>query len=189
MNKIKSVIVMATLLVASSVMGQSGIGAIVAGFQQSGLLSATNYSFEPYLTYAPNAPKHVGAGFLAIYNVNNYVGVGIGGDELGRFNLLSANATLQLPVFPLTFLHTTFTSNFAVVPFQLMGAGTPLSGTSSPIANTSGGVVIVDTGAYFQFGHVLGGQLNAGAAYGQWDNAGAYSGKRYHVFAGWSKRF
>lgn len=163
----------------------TGPGAIEAGIENSGLLNATNYSFELYGTYAPSLPKHLGAGILAVYNVNDFVGVGIGADELGRFNMLSANATLQLPIYPLTFIHTSFTSNFAIVPFQLMGAAVPLSGASG----SNGGILTEDTGAYFKFGELWGGQFDTGAAYGQWANAGAYSGKRYHIFFGWVKNF
>ena len=183
-----------TMLAATAAVAQpTGINAIWQGIQQSGFLSASNYSFEPYYTYAPTAPKHNGGGFLAVYNVNNYVGLGLGGDELGRFNMISVNATLQLPTQPLTFINnfTHATNGFLyslsqvyVTPFELAGAGKPLNGTG--IASTSGAAVIQDTGAYVQFGHVLGGQLNLGACYGQWDNAGLYSGKRYHGFFGWS---
>jgi hypothetical protein len=156
----------------------------------SPLLTATNYSFELYGTYAPTLPKHVGAGLLAVYNVNQYVGVGVGGDELGRFNMISADATLQLPIYPLTFLGNDFGSNFAIVPVQLFGAAVPLSGTSgNGLPGSTGGIVISDTGGYFKFGHVYGGQLDAGAAWGQWNNAGSYSGWRYHFFAGWVKNF
>ena len=161
-------------------------------------LTATNYSFEPYYgTYAPkSAPKHNGGGILAVYNVNNYVGLGIGADELGRFNMLSVNATLQVPTQPLLFI-----SNFSGVtnglisviansywtPFELMGGGKSLTDVGN--VSSSYGTVIQDTGMYVQFSHVLKGQLNVGGCYGQWDNAGEYSGKRYHFFFGWSKGF
>jgi hypothetical protein len=147
------------------------------------LLTATNYSFDIYGTYAPKLPKHLGGGIMAIYNVNNYVGAGIGVDYLGKFTLLSANATLQLPIKPFSGLTTNWLSTVAVVPFQLMGGG--LGGVGS----ANNGIVTEDTGVYLNFGHVLSGQLNVGAAWGQWLNAGTYTGHRDHVFFGWSKGF
>jgi len=199
MKKAKLKIMAAVLAVWGLLGGQvlraqstNGLGGIILAAENSGLLSASNYSFNAYVTYAPTLPKHVGGGFIAIYNVNDYVGVGLGGDELGRFNILSANATLQLPVHPFTFITQTngilaSLATVAIVPFQLMGAAAPLSGTGGTSSGGPGAVLIEDTGGYFQFGRVFGGSLDAGAAWGQWDNAGLYSGKRYHFFVGWSK--
>jgi hypothetical protein len=150
----------------------------------SGLATATNYAVEPYLTYAPNAPSanRIGGGILVVYNVSQFVGAGIGADYLGQFSLVSANMSIKLPLHPFTFLGGSWT-NVALVPFALAGVGTPLSGTSAGFA------AITDTGAYISFGHLWGGDFNAGACYGRWDNAGAYSGPRYHFFLGWSKGF
>lgn len=146
----------------------------------SGVLSATNYAFEPYATYMPSAPKgdRVGGGLLAVYNVNSYVGAGIGVDYLGQLSIVSGNCSLKYPVHPLASVGWT---NFAVTPFVLVGAGKPLSGTSSGLAG------IADAGAYLQFGAFKGGQFNVGACWGKWLNAGDYTGQRYHLFAGWSK--
>jgi hypothetical protein len=153
----------------------------------SPLTTASNYSFSAYGTYAPDIKAKIkfGGGLLAVFNVNDYVGVGVGGDYLRRFTLLSANATLKYPIHPLSFLHNSFGTNFAVVPFELIGGGASLSGASPGGI----GVMIQDTGAYFQFGHLWGGQFAVGGAYGQWMNAGDYSGKRYHGFLSWSKGF
>ena len=160
----------------------AGLTEIYQAIAQSGLATATNYAVEPYLTYAPSLPTKFGGGVLAVYNVDRLIGLGLGADYCGTFTMISANATLKLPIHPLTFLHNDFGTNFAVVPFQLAGGGLPFSGANS-------GVVITDTGAYLSYGHLWGGQFNTGAAYGQWMNAGAYSGKRYHIFFGWSKGF
>lgn len=153
----------------------------------SPLTTATNYSFNPYFTYAPDAPngQKVGGGLLAVYNVNNYLGAGIGFDYLGQFTLVSANVELKLPIHPFTTLAptNTFLHDLSVTPFALVGAGTPMSGASTGVSS------IVDTGAIFQFGHLWGGQFNVGGAYGRWDNAGIYSGNRYHATAGWSRGF
>lgn len=151
------------------------------------LTTATNYAFQPYATYAPDAPsgQKVGGGLLAIYNVNNYLGAGVGFDYLGQFTLVSANVELKLPVKPFATLAPTnsFFHDVTVTPFVLAGAGTPMSGASVGVAS------IVDAGAVFQFGHLWGGQFNVGGAYGRWDNAGIYSGNRYHATFGWSRGF
>jgi hypothetical protein len=161
-----------------------GLSQIYDAFAASGLSTATNYAFEPYLTYAPDAPAHnrVGAGALVVYNVSHFLGAGLGVDYLGQFSLVSANVTLRLPTHPLNFLGGSWT-NVALTPFALAGVGTPLSGTSSGFA------AVTDAGAYISFGHLWRGKFNTGACYGRWDNAGAYSGPRYHFFIGWSKGF
>jgi len=151
----------------------------------SGLATATNYAVEPYLTYAPKAPggNQVGGGALIVYNVSQFVGTGLGVDYLGQFSLVSANLTLRVPTHPFTFTGVAWATNLAVVPFALAGVGTPLSGAGT------GAIAITDAGAYVSFGHLWGGKFNTGACYGRWDNAGAYSGPRYHFFVGWSKGF
>lgn len=142
----------------------------------------TNYAIEPYATYAPNAPTKYGGGVLGIYNVNNYVGLGLGLDWLGNFNLVSGNVQLSLPFHPLP---STFPS-LVISPFILGGIATAYSGAGKFNGNAS---TIQDIGAYLKFGHLLGGSFNAGACYGQWTGVGAYDVKRYHLFAGWSHGF
>lgn len=141
------------------------------------LLNATNYAFEPYATYAPALHK-AGGGLFVAYNINNYVGAGFAVDYLGQFSLISANCQLKYAVHPFDRY-----PNFAVVPFAIAGVGQGMSGA------TGTGIITADAGAYVQFGHLWGGSFNAGGAYGAWENAGQFSGKRYHIFAGWSKGF
>lgn len=150
----------------------------------SGIEDATNYSFEPYATYAPSAPhnRQWGGGMLAIYNVNNYLGAGIGADYLGQFTMVSGNIQLKVDTTPLAFLGG-FATNIVVTPFALAGVGTPLGGSSS------GPISITDVGGAVSFGHLWGGRFNTGLAWGQWSNAGLYSGTRYHLFAGWKYGF
>lgn len=151
------------------------------------LTTATNYAFEPYVTYAPDAPtgQKVGGGLLAVYNVNSFVGTGLGFDYLGQFTLVSANVELKLPIKPFASIapQGTFFHDVTATPFAIAGIGTPMSGASTGV------ISIIDAGAAVQFGHLWGGQFNVGGAYGRWDNAGVYSGNRYHIFAGWSKGF
>ncbi len=160
--------------------------------KSSGILTATNYAIEPYLTYAPHLSKSttkIGGGILAVYNVNKYIGAGLGLDYLGKFSLVSGNASLKLPINAGKALggyapkSWGFLSNIVVTPFVLGGVGTPTSGANSSMST------ITDTGAYFEYGHLWGGKFNVGACWGEWANAGDYSGKRYHAFMGWSKGF
>ena len=163
--------------------------------QSGGLFTATNYAIEPYLTYAPKAPagNTVGCGVLAVYTVNSIVGIALGVDYLGQFSLVSGNATLKYPInvgskvdkYVPSFAAglKPYLDEIVVIPFVLGGVGTPLSGSSSSAT------LIYDVGGYIQYGHLLGGKFNTGICWGGWDNAGAYSGKRYHIFAGWSHGF
>jgi hypothetical protein len=162
-------------------------GTLGQDIDNSGILNATNYAFAPYATYAPSAPKgrQWGGGLLAIYNVNNYAGMALGGDFLGQFTMVSGNATLQLPIQPLktySFLPDSI-KNVQVVPFGLIGVGKTLSGGGSTFAS------ITDIGGAIKFGHLLGGQFGTGYSYGRWDNAGIYSGVRHHLFLDWSYGF
>jgi Outer membrane protein beta-barrel domain len=146
----------------------------------------TNISVDPYATYAPKAPDKFGGGFFAAYNINENVGLGIGLDWLGSFSLVSGNVTLRAPfhittVFPQLAQYKLF-QDLIVTPFAIAGVATPYSGNG----NFNGTPFVVsDIGAYVKFGHVLGGQFDAGGAYGKWSGQGPYGGvTRYHFFAG-----
>lgn len=201
-NKIKSLLALAAVSAACifSVQAQTntnapappttptisaGLSEIYDALSTSGLTTATNYAVEPYLTYAADAPSgnRIGGGVLAVYNVSKFVGTGLGVDYLGQFSLVSANVQIKVPTHPFTFTGVSWATNISVVPFALAGVGTSLSGSQS------GAIAITDAGAYVGFGHLWGGEFNTGVAYGRWDNAGAYSGPRYHFFVGWSKGF
>jgi len=112
-------------------------------------------------------------------NIPEVTADGLSTDLVQAFNCVGRN---DISYYGYTIPMCAWT-NTAVVPFVLAGVGTPLSGTSSGFS------AITDAGAYVSFGHFAGGQLNAGACYGRWDNAGDYSGPRYHFFLGWSKGF
>ena len=141
---------------------------------------ATNYAIAPYATYAPKAPTKIGGGILGIYNVNNYVGAGLGLDWLGGFSMVSGNIQLKLPINAGQFISGW--TNLTVTPFVLGGIGAPFSGGS-------GASLIEDAGAYAQFGHLWGGQFVIGASYGKWLGSGPYDVTRYHGFLGWKKGF
>ena len=162
-----------------------GLTEIWNAIESSGLASATNYAVEPYLTYASEAPSgnKIGGGAFIAYNISKYVGAGLGFDYLGQFSLVSGEVQLKVPTQPFAWTGVSWLTNVVVAPFALAGVGTAVSGSSS------GAIAVTDAGAYVQFGHLWGGRFNAGAAYGRWDNAGAYSGPREHIFVGWSKGF
>jgi len=145
---------------------------------------ATNYGIFPYATYAPSAPKKLGGGILGIYDVNKYVGAGIGIDWLGQFSMVSGNVELKLPLAPLAAWGYT---NFVATPFALAGVGTEFSGTGG---SGSGSIsTIQDIGGNLQVGHLWSGRFDVGASWGQWTGSSPYDGKRYHLFLGWSKGF
>jgi hypothetical protein len=153
----------------------------------SGLSTATNYAVEPYITYAPQAPKgsQVGGGVFVAYNINQFVGAGIGVDFLGQFSLVSANIQLKAPIQVGQYIPSSWTflgaaTNAVITPIVIGGLAKGLGGTSA------GAIAVTDAGAYVSFGHLMGGKFTVGGAYGRWDNAGVYSGPRYHFFAGWS---
>ena len=159
-----------------------GLSEIASAVETSGLSTATNYAAEAYLTYMQSAPKgdRIGGGLLIVYDISAHIGTALGVDYLGQFSLISGNVTLKLPTHPFSGFGG-FWTNVVVTPFALTGAGKPLSGTGAGIS------AIEDVGAYIGFGKLWGGQFNLGGCYGQWLNAGIYSGTREHIFLGWSK--
>lgn len=172
-------------LITNTITIAGGLTQIWDAIETSGLTTATNYAIEPYMTYAPSAKDKVGGGIFAAYNISKYIGTGLGLDYLGQFSLVSADVQLKLPTHPFASVSwaPTWSTNIAVCPFALAGVGKSLSG------GADGAIAVTDAGAYVGFGHLWGGQFNTGFAYGRWDNAGAYSGARYHIFLGWSKGF
>lgn len=136
-----------------------------------------NIGVETYFTYAPDAPTKAGGGLLAVYNVTDMVGLGLGLDWLGNFSLVSVDVTLQAPFHPLP----SKLPNLVVSPFVLGGIATAYSGSGKFNGDVA---TIEDVGAYIKFGHFLGGEFNVGACYGQWTGVGVYDVKRYHLFVG-----
>lgn len=153
----------------------------------------TNVSVDPYLTYAPSAPDgaKVGGGLFVAYNFNSYAAAGIALDWLGQFALVSADVQFQAPFHLSTVLpaaaNIEWLQNVEIVPFTILGLATPYSGNGhfngAPMA-------VSDVGGYVAFGHLWGGQFNAGAAWGKWSGPGIYGGvTRYHAFFGYMKTF
>lgn len=149
-----------------------------------GLSVLTNWSAYPYFTYAPDSPKKYGGGILAIYNVNNNFGAGLGVDELGgKFNMISGDVTLKIPTHPLAFLGAT---NFSAIPFGIAGIGTPLSGAGTANGNIS---TIAGAGVAFDIFQWKGFQASVGYEYSIWTGASDFSGAHHHIFLGVRKGF
>ena len=182
MKRLFALIGVAALLATGNVQGQTNAVPTTLDQIINLIGSPTNYAAEFYGTYAPSAPTKVGGGALAILNVNQYVGLGLGLDYLGDFSLVSGNVQLSLPFHPLPSQFPTL----VVTPFVLGGVGTAYSGSGKFNGAVSS---IADVGAAIKFGHLWGGQFNTGASYGTWSGVGAYDVKRYHVFLGWSHGF
>lgn len=140
----------------------------------SPLLSASNYIVAPYFTYAPNAPYKYGGGTLIIYNVNNYLGSGLGLDWLGRFSLVSGNLQLKYPInFKL------FDRSWTITPFALGAIGIPYGGNGENNGQIS---TIEGLGAsinLFKFKEL---DVRGGYAWVNWTDAGDYSGRHHEVF-------
>lgn len=158
----------------------NGTWALIKDFANE-LSGLTNISVTPYGTYASSHPKgqsQIGGGIFVAYNVNNYVGAGLGVDYMGGdFSALSGTVTLKLPQ---TYTLGAFTVE--ITPFALLSVGTPISGDGGVTTRTGGG-------AYIAFGHWLGGRFVAGALVANVTGAGGYSGTQTSIFAGWKKGF
>jgi hypothetical protein len=194
MNKIKTFLTaMAVALLAATGWAQTNAPATNSilgtlwGDISTGIGSVSNYAVAPYLTYAPSAPKKVGGGVLAIYNLSKYVGAGVGVDYLGQFSLVSGNVQLQVPTHPLSFISTnSFLANLTLIPFVLGGIATPMSGAGT----ANGGLASVEAvGGDVDFLQFWGGNFGVGAALANWTGAGEYSGKHDEFFVKWSKGF
>ena len=183
-----------------------GLGATASALgqaiQTSGLLNATNYAVAPYLTYAPSAKDHFGAGLLvpfdfpALSGTNGAIGMALGADWLGSWSLVSGNVTLKAETHPLnigvlSFLPASVRS-IGAEPIAIAGIGAAMSGNS-------GAATIWDLGYNVKLGPWLdsmaGGNhawldgLGCGFTWGEWMNAGAESGHRYHFFLSWRHNF
>lgn len=160
--------------------------------QSSGILKATNYAVDVYGTYANKAPTKLGGGVLLVYNIPALtstpgtnggvmgVGLALGLDWLGQWSLISANVTLKADTHPLAGINWLPDSIRTITgtPIAILGTGQAMSGSS-------GAATLYDLGYSVRFGHMLGGQFNVGVTWGEWMNAGAYSGHRWHGFVGW----
>jgi hypothetical protein len=126
--------------------------------------------------------KQFSIGLYVIENVNNYVGVmaGIdqlfGGGKIGSENVVAGGLTLKAPSHPLRFL-TSSTNNFlydlTATPYVAALVATPIGGTG----NAGGGLGgLARTGINVDLYNVSGWEIGAGVDYGNRTGAGLYNG-------------
>lgn len=151
----------------------------------------TNISVNPYLTFAPKTPPgsaKIGGGLFIGYNISQNFAAGLALDWLGHLSLVSAQVNIQAPfhlVTLATFLKPyPWANNVSITPFVMAGAATPYQGNGQFNGTP---FVTSDIGGYILFGHLWGGQFDAGGAYGKWTGSGPYANvTRYHLFLGWT---
>lgn len=154
----------------------------IGGALESGV---TNLAVEPFGIYSLNAPgghTHLGGGLGVFYNLNNYVAPGAGLVYLGHLSVFSGSVTVRLPFQPLP----TMLPDLWVVPNVLGGLETATGGAggdNGTVGALAGGGVSVS------YGHLWGGQFNAGIELVNRTAAGGYSGWAGEPFVGWSKAF
>lgn len=121
-------------------------------------------------------------GAYVVENVNNYVGVmaGVdqlfGGGKLGSENIVAGGLTLKAPSHPLRFLTSstnTFLYDLTATPYVAALVATPIGGTG----NAGGGLGgLVRAGLNVDLYNWSGWVLGVGADYGNRTGAGAYNG-------------
>ena len=141
----------------------------------------TNYAFGLFGGVKTDGSQYA-LGTYVIENVNNYVGVmaGVdqlfGGGKLDSENIVAGGLTLKAPTYPLRFL-TTATNSFAyklmATPYAMVLVSTPIGGTG----NAGGGLGgIARAGVNVDLYNWNGWQLGAGIDYGNRTGSGAYNG-------------
>lgn len=177
--------VVSTNGVAAQSSGLSWSSVLAVGQQVFGdLKGATNWAVVPYGSYGLKNHK-IGGGILALYDFNNYIGSGIGLDEMGSLSVVSGNIQLKLPIKPLAFTGWGWATNFVTTPFVYSGIGTPLGGSGG-----SGIVTHEGEGINFDVAKLWGGEFSVGAAVIQRQGAGPiYSGTYFNPFISWRRGF
>jgi len=141
----------------------------------------TNYAFGLFGGIKTDGSQY-SIGAYVVENVNNYVGVmaGVdqlfGGGKLGSENIVAGGLTLKAPTHPLRFLTSatnTFFYNLQTTPYVAVLASTPIGGTG----NAGGGLgALVRGGLNVDIYNWSGWQLAAGVDYGNRTGSGAYNG-------------
>lgn len=186
MNKLKSLLIGAVLALTAATQAQTNDNVLTKlGQGLAALGTSTNWGFVGYgtLGHKTKVGTAYGGGLLGIYNLNSFIGLGGGVDELtgldrkGQATIISANVQLQAPLHPLSLFSTnSFSENFAVTPFLYSGLGTPLGSTinQSAVAHEGEGVAV----DLFKAGTW---DFCVGFAYIERQNAGIYSGNYKNI--------
>ncbi len=145
---------------------------------------AKRWTAVPYFTIANGAPDKYGGGVFVAYNVNDYLGAGIGLDYLGILTMPSGQVTIKAPLQPLKKIGL----DWVVTPFAFAGLALPVTTTSSKVDSADSGSIgsIVGTGATVMFGSFTAWgkpiTLGGGAAVTKWSGMGDYSGTHVEIF-------
>ena len=145
-----------------------------------GATDGTNFTFVGYGSYAPDivADQKAGGGALLIYDLlGQNVGAGIGFDWMGRFELISANIELKLPIH---------VAGLTLTPFGVAGVGIGFD-TSETIGDSDS--IIAGGGFAANIYNWENGSLNVGYAAVNWFDAGDYTGLRHQAFIAAKLRF
>lgn len=151
----------------------------------------TNYAAAAFYGHSTSGNQS-SIGLLVIENVNNYVGVAAGVDDLfgggkiGSANIVSGGLSLKAPTHPLAFLGTnSFEQNFTATPYALAMAALPINGTGQ-----NGALGAVNrAGVNFDIYNLKGWEIGAGIDYGNRLGAGNYSGNWIDVAVSFRKNF
>lgn len=180
----KLITIIGVVLLATVSQAQDTNGNVITdlGKGLSALGGSTNWGFASYVTLKNGKDKRgksaYGGGFLGIYSLNKFMGLGGGVDTItglgghAQTTILSFSVQGQLPMHPLSLFWTnSFAENFATTPYLYSGLGTPLgSGISqSAVIHEAEGINL----DIVKFGNW---ELGAGFALVQRQNAGAYNG-------------
>ena len=144
------------------------------------IASASNIVIAPFgMTLTSGAKSGTwGGGVLALYNLNNYIGTGVGIYYLGQWFDFNGTVQLQLPIV--------FSSNIVLTPFIAGGIGTSFAGAG----NANGDIdVISQMGVNADLFTIGGWRFGTGGFFGTISGAGQYSGDDAGFFAKISKGF
>ena len=102
----------------------------------STLTTATNWGVAGFGIYAPASAGHkaqMGAGVLALFNINKYMATGVGLDTIGgQSTMPSGQFQLQAPFV------IGGTNGLTITPFAFTGAATAISGGGSGVVGLFG---------------------------------------------------
>lgn len=205
MNKIKIIIGVAAMLATITATAQTNAESTVTTITGTGVNTAvaptngfwgdlgalagdvglssnpTNYAFGLFGGIKTSGSQY-SIGAYVIENVNNYVGVmaGVdqlfGGGKLDSENVVAGGLTLKAPTHPLRFLTSStnsFAYNLVATPYAMVLVSTPIGGTG----NAGGGLgAVARSGVNVDIYNWSGWQLAAGVDYGNRTGSGTYNG-------------
>lgn len=137
--------------------------------------AVSNIVVAPYFTHTEHGDW--GGGVLLVYNINDYVGIVAGLDDVNRLQLLSGGIELRK-----SFL----VAGKVVTPFAIAAMGTPMSGAGN---DNNGLSTVTAAGVNVDLLNYKGWTFGIGGAFANWTNAGKESGQAEEGFVKVSKGF